>query len=114
MSGKGCGFRGYALHQATIAADGVDVVIEDIEIRPVVAIGEPLLRDRHADTGCNSLAKRASRGLNTRNPVVLRVPGSFAVELPETANVVERNRWVTEGFIFSVDRLNSGEMERRP
>ena len=35
---------GDALHHAAVAADRVDVVVEDLEAGPVVAVGEPLLR----------------------------------------------------------------------
>ncbi len=46
--------------------------------------------------------------------MILGVPGGFAVELAEVTNVIERNRWMTEAFVFSVDRLCAGEMEHGP
>ena len=36
-------------HQAAVAANRIDVIVEDIEAGPVVAAGQPLPRDRHAD-----------------------------------------------------------------
>src|SRR5215472_12435130 len=44
MSGQGCSLRCNTLHQATIPTDGMNVVIEDLETRPIIAVGEPLLR----------------------------------------------------------------------
>ena len=45
VAGQRRRFRRDALHHAAVAADGVDVVVEDLEARPVVAVGEPLLGD---------------------------------------------------------------------
>src|SRR5215470_9900926 len=46
--------------------------------------------------------------------MILRVPRGFAVELPEMTDIIERNRWMTEAFVFSVDRLRAREMKHRP
>src|SRR4026207_446235 len=46
--------------------------------------------------------------------MILGVPWSFAVELPEMRDVFEGNRWLTEAFVFSVDRPCAREMEPRP
>jgi hypothetical protein len=87
-------------------ADRIDVVVEDLEAGPIVAVGEPLLRHRHANARCRTLAKRASRGFDTRNPVVFRMAGSLAVELAEAANVVERNRRLAQRFVVGIHGLN--------
>src|SRR5437016_11889481 len=83
--------RRHALHHAAVPAHGVDVVVEDVEARPVVSIREPLLRDRHADAGGDALAEWARGRLDARHPVVLRMPGRLAVELAESSDVVERD-----------------------
>src|SRR5215469_2253609 len=83
------GFRGNSLHQAPIAANRINVVIENVEAWTVVPVGKPLLRDCHANAGCDSLPERTGCRLNTRNPVILRMAGSFAVELAKPADVVE-------------------------
>src|SRR5262249_34211415 len=80
----------------------------------VVATGEPLLRDGHTDAGGNALAKWASRGLDARHPVVLRVTRCLAIELAEPANVVERYRGVPQPFVVSVHGSRAGKMECRP
>src|ERR1043166_4145412 len=46
--------------------------------------------------------------------MIFRVPRGFAVELAEMTNVIKRNRWMTEAFVFSVDRLGAGKMEHGP
>src|SRR5438309_9275567 len=46
--------------------------------------------------------------------MILGVPWGFAVELAEVTDIIEGNRWVTESFIISVDRLGAGEMEHGP
>src|SRR5262249_2340311 len=64
-----------AFHHATVAAHGVDAVVKDVEARPVVALGEPLLGDGHAHAGGHPLPKWTGGSLDARNPVVLGVTG---------------------------------------
>jgi len=81
-----------SFHHAAISADRVDVVVEDLEIRPVVAGGQPLLGDRHADTCRDSLAERAGRCLDTgssfKDLVTIRGASKQAslLDLPYSAN----------------------------
>ena len=114
VAGEGRRLRRDALHQAAVAADGVDVVVEDLEARPVVAVGEPLLGDGHADAGGDALAERAGRRLDAGDPVVLGMPGRLAVELAEPADVVERHRRLAEPLVVRVHRLRLREMQHRP
>src|SRR4030095_13832477 len=46
--------------------------------------------------------------------MILGMPRGFAVELAEMTNVIKRNRWMAEAFVFSVDRLCAGKMEHGP
>src|SRR5262249_44389520 len=89
MSRQGRGFRCDAFHHAAVAADGIDVVVENVETRFVVPIGEPFPRNGHADTGGDALTKRSSSGFHTRNPMVFGVAGRLAIELAEVTDVVE-------------------------
>ena len=107
-------FRRDALHQAAVSANGIDVVVEDLKAGPVVPVGEPLLGDGHADARRNALSKWTGRRLNARNPVILGVPRSFAVELAEVTDILERNRRVAESFVIGIHRLCAGEMEHGP
>ena len=72
MAGQRRRFRADALHHAAVAAYRVDVVVEDLEVRPVVAVGEPLLGDGHADAGGDALAQRTGRGLDAGDPDGIR------------------------------------------
>src|SRR5215472_2640995 len=42
------------------------------------------------------------------------MPGSLAVELSESPNIIERNRGLSQSFVVSIHGLNAGEMKRRP
>ena len=106
--------RGDALHQAAIAANGIDAVVEDVEARPVVALGEPLLGDGHAHARGDALPERTGGGFDARNPVVLGVPRGLAVELAEMADVVEGNRRLPQPLVLGVHRLGAGEMQHGP
>src|SRR5262249_9859958 len=66
---QGGGFRRDSLHQAPVAADGVDAVIEDVEARLVEVLSKPFLGDRHAHACGDSLAQWAGGGFNARYPV---------------------------------------------
>ena len=114
MAGQRRRFRRDAFHHAAVAADGIDVVVEDVEARPVVAAGQPLLRDGHADAGGDALPERAGGGLDARDPVIFGMAGRLAVELAEAADVVERHRGLPQRLIFGVHRLRLGEVEHGP
>src|SRR5262245_26788764 len=49
------GFGGDALHQTAVAADGVNAVVENIEPRLVVSLGQPFFGDGHADARGDAL-----------------------------------------------------------
>src|SRR5215472_10429684 len=55
MSGKGGGFRCNAFHEAAVAADGVDVVVENLKAWPIVMTREPFLGNCHSNACCRAL-----------------------------------------------------------
>ena len=114
MAGQRRCFRRHALHQAAITTNGINVVVEDLEARPVVLTCQPLLRDRHANACGDSLSQWTCRGLDARHPVVLGVTGRLAVELAEPPDVIERHRLLSQRFIAGVHCPCAAEMERRP
>ena len=114
VTGERRSFRSHAFHEAAVAAHRVDVVIEDLEARLVVAICEPLLRDRHPDAGRDALSERARRRFDAGDEVVLGMAGRVATELPEAADVVERDRGPAHRLVLGVDRLSAREMQHRP
>ena len=96
MTGQRGRFGSDAFHHAAVAAHSVDIVVENVEPRPVVVAGEPFLGDGHADAGGDSLAERAGGGFNARYPMVFRVARRLAVELAKAPDVVERYRRLAE------------------
>ncbi len=107
------GLAGDALHHAAVTAERVDAVVEQLEVRLVVALGEPALGDRHADGGCDALAERTSGGLDAGGEVVFRVAGALRAELAEVLEVVEGHRRLAEPLVLAVDRLHAGEVQER-
>jgi hypothetical protein len=114
MARQGRCLGGDALHHAAVAANGIDVVVENVEARPVVAVGEPLLSDGHSHAGGHSLPERTAGGLDAGNPVILRVPRGLAVKLTKMTDVVERDRRVPQPFILRIHGPRPREMEHGP
>ena len=114
MSGERGRLRADALHQAAVAADRIDVIVEDVELRLVVAAGEPFLGDRHADAGGDALAQRPGGGFDARDPMVFRMPRRLAVDLAKAADLVERDRRLAEPLIVGVHRLRLRQIQHRP
>ena len=114
MARERCRLGADAFHQAAVAADGVDVVIEHLEARAVVAIGEPPLADRHADAGRDALAQRAGGRLHARHHAVFGMPGRLAAELTEPADVVERDRRLAQPLVVGIHGPRPGQVEHRP
>src|SRR4029077_11509915 len=67
MAGERGRFRTHTLHHAAVAANRVDVVVEDFEARAIVAVGEPGLGDGHAHAGSDALPERTGRRLDSGN-----------------------------------------------
>ena len=93
MAGKRRRLARHAFHQIAVAADRVNVEVEQCKARPVVARGEPARRDRHANAVAGTLTERPGCGLDAGGVAVFRVPGRDAVELAEILDVVEAHRW---------------------
>ena len=88
MSGKGSGLTGNAFHHVAIAAHRINVVVKNLESWTVITRRQPLGRNRHAQAVSNALTQRPRCGLHTRGEAVLRMPWSFAAQLPELFYVV--------------------------
>ena len=83
---------GHPFHQAAVTAEGVGVVIDQVEARTVELRAEQLLRERHTDRVGESLAQRPRRGLDTAVRVVFGVARRFAAELAEVLQVLDGER----------------------
>ena len=114
MPGQRRRLRAHAFHQAAVAADGIDVVVEDREVRLVVAGAQPFPRDRHADAGGDALAQRTGGRLHAGHQMIFRMARRLAVELAEILDVVEGDRGLAELLVFGIHRLGLGQIEGRP
>ena len=110
VAGDRGGLARDALHQAAVAADRVDVEVEQLGAE-VLAV--PLAGDRHPDRGRDPLAERPGGGLDPRGEAVLGVPGGLRVELAEALDVGEADRRLALGLVVGVDRLDLGEVKQR-
>src|SRR5262249_23606217 len=70
VAGQRGRFRTHTLHHAAVAANRVDVVVEDVEAGAIVAVGEPGLGYGHAHASGDALAERTGRRLDSGNQVV--------------------------------------------
>src|SRR5262249_41493064 len=107
-------FGSHALHHAAIAANRVDVVVEDLEVGTIVPVSEPRLGNGHADAVGDTLSKGSSRRLYARNQVVLGMTRSLATELAKVTNIVERYSGLPKSFVFGVHCSGASEMKHRP
>ncbi len=114
MTGQRGRLRADPFHQAAVAANCINIIVEEIEAGPVVAAGKPFPRDRHADTRGDSLTERTCRRLDPRRPMIFRVTRRFAVELAEVADVVESDRRLAQAFILRVHRPGARQMQYGP
>src|SRR6516162_620557 len=111
---KRSGLGRYAFHHATVATHCIDFVVKNVESRLVIASSQPLLRDCHAYTCGHPLSQRTRRRLDARDPVIFGMSRSFAGELPEATDVIERYRWLPEPLVIGVHGLYTREVQDRP
>ena len=89
VSGEGSRFATNTFHHVSVAAKGIDLVIKNLELRPVITRFQPLTGDRHAHAVADPLTQRPGGGLDSRGDTVLGMSRRFAVELAEALDVVE-------------------------
>src|SRR5215469_14648726 len=92
MPGERGRFARHAFHHVAVAADRINIEIEDRRVRPVVARREPTRCDRHADTITATLAERSGRGLDPGSMAVFRMASGDPVELAESVDRIENFR----------------------
>ena len=98
-----------ALHHVAVAAEGEDVVVEKLEIRPVETRRQPLGGHGHADAVAAALAERAGGRLDARGVAVLRVARTLGRQLAEAFDVVEGDGGAS--LLFTV--LHACEVQKR-
>ena len=78
------------LHEVAVGADRPGAVVDDLVSGPVVAMGQPALRQRHPDGVGDTLSEGSGRGLHAGGVPVLGVARCPAAPLPKLADVVQR------------------------
>ena len=112
MAGQGGGLGPHALHQVAVAAQGVDVVVEEIEAGAVVVGGQPALGDRHADAVADALAQRPGRGFHAAGEPIFRMAGAEASQLAEEADVVQRHGRLVGAPAFGIGLFHAADVQR--
>ena len=103
----------HPLHHAAVAAERVGVVVEHFEAGAIEIFDHPFSGDGHADTSGHTLPERSGGRLDARGPAVLGVTRTFAVELPESFDVVEGHRQLAQGLVLWIDSLDRAQMQHR-
>ena len=97
-------FARHTLHQVSIAANRVDIEIENVESRTVVILREPFTGNRHAHAIPCALAERPRGCFDSGGEVRLGMPRCPAVDLPESLDLLHRDGRVVCNSSLSVDR----------
>ncbi len=113
MSRKRGRLAGDPLHHATVTAQSVGIVSEQVEPRSVVALAEPLGGHRHADAHRHALAERPRRAFHSGSPAILRMPRAATAQLPEALDVIERHGWLADHLVIGVHGPHACQMQSR-
>ncbi len=86
------GFTGDPLHEVAVAAEDVDIIIEQLKSGSVEVLGHPPARHSHAHARRHALPQWSSRSFHPRRPAVFRMTRTFAVQLPKAFDVLQLHR----------------------
>ena len=103
----------HAFHQIAVAAQRIDVVIEDREIGFVVMRRQPALGDRHAHRIAAPLPQRAGRRLHARGVAIFGMPRRLRSELPEILDVLQAHRGLAGRLAVPINLFDAGEVQQR-
>ena len=113
MAGDGRRLARDALHHVAVAAQRVNVVVEQLEAWAVEVLGEPARPDGHADAGGDTLAERPGGRLHASRQTVFRVTGAGAVELPKALQIVEPHRGPSAFACLHTTQVQHGVEQHR-
>jgi hypothetical protein len=102
----------HTLHHVAVRADGVDVVVEKLELRRVEPGRQPALGDRHADRVAAALAEWTGGDLDPGRMAVFRVARTDAAQLPKALDVVEADGRLAELVALPIQPLDAGEEQQ--
>ncbi len=91
MSGQRSRFMGCALHQVTITANDIGMMVDDFMPFSIVGRRQMGFCDGHSDCRHHTLTKRAGGRFHTWRNSILRMAGSFASPLAKILEVLEGN-----------------------
>src|SRR4029077_8815291 len=111
MAGKRSRLRADAFHHVAVAANRIDVVVEQVEAGLVVTAAKPFPRNRHAHAGGDALTEWTCRRFNARDQMIFGMPRRFAPELAEMANVIERDRRLAQSLVLRVYRARARQIQ---
>ena len=111
VAGDACGLTSNPFHQVAIAAERVDVVIEQVVLGGVVIGGEPLLGHRHADRVAEACTEGPGRRFDPRGLTELGMTGTGAADLTKMLQVVEGDRGGTGRVALLVDPLDTRQVK---
>src|SRR5262249_5729365 len=114
VTGQRGGLGRNAFHHAAVAAQGVDVEVDQVlEPRPVEVGRHPAAGDGHADAGGQAAAERPGGTLHAAGPAVLRVAGAAAAQLAEALDRLQRHRRLAQRLVVLADRPHAGQVQER-
>ena len=111
MAGQGRRFASHSLHEITIRAHAVHVVVEYFKIRAIEIRRQPFAGDRHAHAVSHSLTEWSSRGFHAGSDMRFGMPRSLAAQLPEAFNFLHRHRELFQNLLISAYRSHPREMK---
>jgi hypothetical protein len=106
-------FARHPFHHVPVAAQDKHVVVEYLEFRLIEVLGEPAPGNRHADAVSAPLSERARRRFDPRGQMIFGMTGTFATDLPEVFDIVERNRELSKPLVLGVYRFHARKMQKR-
>ena len=95
MAGKSAGFMGGAFHDAAVAADHIDLLVEQAVARADGGL-ELLHADRHTDGGGETGSQRASRHFDAFRVAIFRMAWALAAPLTERLQIIDRQTEVEQ------------------
>src|SRR5215510_7766550 len=110
MSRERCRFAGDPFHHVAVATEGVDVVVEDREIRPVEMLGQPAARDRHADAVAASLTQGTGGGFHAGGAAKFGMTRTAAIQLAKALYVFQVHRRLIGELAAFAYGFHAGEM----
>ncbi len=104
-------FAADALHQVAVAAHGVDVVVEDFEIRAIEVGGKPVGGDSHADAISDALAQRPGRRFHAGSEVRFGMTWRAAAKLAEALQFFHGNSELVGHVAVMIQLANFSQVE---